>query len=266
MHNLIAQKMKRKTVVIIIVIVVIILLAISSWLIYKKYFKKTTGDLEDDKNIDPNLYGGATPAGGGYTTPATFPLRKGMSGQAVADIQNAINKKCNKGLVPDGAFGPKTEAALNSCYGATTVSQALYTQMKLDSSGVPTGSGCPEGQYKIPGLGCVKTPTFGGSSSAPPSSTGFKPGDKIYGKTLGKMLLYKLPSSGSSIGEITIGTSSQCDNKNTVYVCSWLPIGTFLNDSTEGFSKIRITTKHYNGSGWSNGPADYYVYTSLIKK
>jgi hypothetical protein len=121
--------MKRKTVIIIIVIVVVILMAVSSWLIYRRYFKKEKTNIVDEPII-PDYSSGI--GSGGYAQ-TSFPIKKGMNGAEVTDIQNAINKKCNKGLVADGAFGPLTEAALKSCYNTTTVSQTLYTQMKFDS-------------------------------------------------------------------------------------------------------------------------------------
>jgi len=244
--------MKRKAIIIIIIIVVIILMAVSAWLLYKRFGGKKTGTGEEFIP-DPNVGGGG---GGGYS-PASFPVRKGMSGPIVVDVQNAINKKCNAGLTPDGAFGPKTEAALKSCYaGITEVSQAVYTQMKIDTT-TPAG--------------VVVPPTWRPSTTQP---TGLKPGDKVYAKTLGTLLLYKIPSSSSgSVGKIEIGITSQnCGEKDYVYVCSHLPIGTYISDSVEGFSKIRVEANHlydagfFAGNQWTTTPQEYYVYTSLIKK
>jgi len=126
--------MKRKSVIIIIVIVVIILIAISAWLIYRKYFKKE--EFKDDYVPPVPDYSGGT-----SYVPASFPIKKGMRGQGVVDVQNAINKKCNKGLITDGEFGPKTEAALKSCYNYTTVNESLYTQMKMDLGGASANVG-----------------------------------------------------------------------------------------------------------------------------
>ncbi len=75
-------------------------MAISAWLIYKK-FKK-----EDTELPPPPLpdYSGGGSGGGGYST-ASFPVKKGMSGPMVIDIQDSINKKCKSNLATDGAFG-----------------------------------------------------------------------------------------------------------------------------------------------------------------
>lgn len=254
--------MKRKAVIIIIIIVVIILMAVSAWLIYKKLFKKDGGTGEEFIPFpDPN-------AGGGYS-PASFPVKKGMSGPIVIDIQNAINKKCNAGLTPDGAFGPMTEAALKSCYaGITEVSQAVYTQMKIDASAAPS-SQCPKGMIPDPSYGCIMAGA--GKTTTP---TGFQPGDKVYARTLGQTLLYKIPSANSeSVGYIQVGVTSQnCGGKNVVYTCMHLPIGTYISDSVEGFSKIRVEANHLYDAGflagnqWTTTPHEFYIRTSLIKK
>jgi hypothetical protein len=130
--------MNKKAVIIIIVIVVIILLAVSSWLVYKKLIKKDKKDedTDGDYNLPPINYSGGAPSGG-YTTPISFPIKKGMNGAEVVDIQNAINKKCNKSLNPDGKFGPGTQAALQSCYNVSEVDQTLYTTMKISGSAAP---------------------------------------------------------------------------------------------------------------------------------
>ena len=254
--------MNKKAVIIIIVIVVVILLAISSWLVYKKFIKKSEDEGTDgDYNLPPINYPGGAPSGG-YTTPISFPIKRGMNGDSVIQIQNAINKKCNAGLTPDGAFGPKTESALSSCYKTTSVTEALLTQMKFDAGA--GASGCPGGYYKGP-LGCMK---IGGTST--PTPTGFKPGDNVYARMLGNLLLYKYPSSNSLIGEIAIGSSPKCGTANIIYVCNWIPIGTYISASSEGFSKIRVQAKHINNEnsmGYTTKNEEFYVYTtSIIRK
>ena len=131
--------MSRKSVVVIIVIIVIILIAVSAWLVYKKYFKAPVAGDGGDQTPPPYDYT-PPPSGGGYSS-VSFPIKKGMSGQMVVDVQDSINKKCKSNLTADGKFGPLTQSALKSCYNATTVSQALYTQMKLDAVGSPSTNG-----------------------------------------------------------------------------------------------------------------------------
>jgi len=232
--------MKRKSVIIIIVIVVIILLAVSSWLIYKKFFKKdTTTDGEDE--LPPDYSGGNT-GGGGYTAPASFPISKGMNGPMVIDVQNAINKKCNKGLTPDGAFGPKTEAALLSCYGSTTVSQATYTQMKSGSGG------CPSGMKPDTILGCVS------AYKPAPAPVGMQKGNPVYAKTP-SLVLFSYPNGSSSFGRL----ANNFDLSKS--------IGLYETASTEGFSKVWIGVNYITNSGLlGKAPVWAYVYTNLIRK
>ena len=235
--------MKRKSVIIIIVIVVIIMLAISSWLIYKKYFKNTSTDGDGElPPPSPDYSGGGS---GGYSYPASFPIRKGMSGSTVTDVQKAINKKCNANLTTDGAFGPKTESALKSCYGSTTVSEALYTQMKIDT---PV-SGCQEGYYKGP-LGCMK---IGGGTPAP-APTGMQKGNPVFAKTP-SLVLFSYPNGSSSFGRL----ANNFDISKS--------IGLYETASSEGFSKVYVMVNYIKNNGMlGNAPVWAYVYTSLIKK
>jgi hypothetical protein len=46
-------------------------------------------------------------------------------------LQNAINAKCSKNLVPDGKFGPLTKAAAQSCLGSSVVSWDTYKGLGL---------------------------------------------------------------------------------------------------------------------------------------
>ena len=238
--------MKQRSVVILIVFIVIILIAGSSWLIYSKYIKKPmerdTLEPEDTSNIPMPVGGTSVSLGPSASTGVTpsFPIKKGMKGQLVVDVQNAVNKKCNANIVPDGVFGPKTEAAVKACYGSTTVNETVYAQMKSDAA----GNTCKAGEYKVPGIGCI--PVLGGTTV---SSTKMKSGDPIYAK-MASTLLFSAPAGNSSIGHI----DSNFDLKKS--------IGSYQLESTGGFSKIFLTTPYVKNNGGS-GPAmsTVYVYT-----
>mgnify|MGYP000051688555 CR=1 FL=1 len=231
--------MKRKIVVASIVLVVLILIFISSWLIYKKYIKKP---IQDELPPDTNSSSGTNSAPVGITP--SFPLRKGMSGPMISDVQNAVNKKCNANLVPDGKFGPMTEAATKSCYGATQVNEALYTQMKIDS----TGSGCPDGQYKVPGIGCMKIlPT------STPASNELKKGDAVVSR-MPSIVLFSSPAGNTSIGKIVNLTPDKS-------------IGVYELKSEGDFSKLWLNVNYVKNNGMlGTPPAWVYVYSSVIKK
>lgn len=232
--------MKKKAIIIVIIVVVIIVLAVSSWIIYKKFFKSNT-DIGDDnlgedggEPLPPATYGG----GGGYAS-ASFPIAKGMSGPQVIAVQDSINKKCNAGLTTDGKFGPKTETALKSCYGVTSVSQALFSQM---------GSQCPPGMKPDPRYGCVDAykPT--------PAPTGLQKGNSVFAKTK-DLVLFSTPSGNSSFGRIP----NNFDLSKS--------IGLYETVSTEGFSKVYVMVNYITNSGFiGKAPVWAYVYTSLIRK
>lgn len=231
--------MKRKIVVAGIVTIVLILIFISSWLIYKKYIKKP---IQDELPPDTDSSNGTSSAPIGIAP--SFPLRKGMSGPMISDVQNAVNKKCNANLVPDGKFGPMTESATKSCYGVTQVNEALYTQMKIDS----VGNGCPEGQNKVPGLGCMKIiPT------SAPKSNELKKGDLVASK-MSSIVLFSSPSSNTSIGRISNLTPDKS-------------IGVYELKSEGDFSKLWLNVNYVKNNGMlGTPPALVYVYTNLIKK
>ena len=75
------------------------------------------------------------PGEGSEITPnvnyADFPLRKGSKGEAVKNLQLALNKARNIDLVPDGVFGNATLKALKDNYGYETVSKTQYNSMVL---------------------------------------------------------------------------------------------------------------------------------------
>jgi len=233
--------MKRKIIVASIVLVVLILIIISSWLIYKKYIKKPIQDeLPPDDSSNGNVGTSSAPVG----IPPSFPLRKGMSGAMISDVQNAVNKKCNANLVPDGKFGPMTEAATKSCYGAIQVNEALYTQMKIDS----TGSGCPSGQYKVPGIGCMKI-----MPTSAPASNELKKGDAVVSR-MPSIVLFSNPAGNTSIGKIVNLTPDK-------------QIGVYELKSEGDFSKLWLNVSYVKNNGMiGNPPAWVYVYSSVIKK
>jgi|LakMenE18May11ns_1017448.scaffolds.fasta_scaffold9954734_8 hypothetical protein len=237
--------MNKKAVIVIIVIVVVILLAISSWLVYKKFIKKPEDEGTDgDYNLPPINYPGGAPSA--YTTPISFPIKRGMNGDSVIQIQNAINKKCNAGLTPDGAFGPKTESALSSCYKTTSVTEALLTQMKLE--GGSSGAKCPPGMKPDAAFGCVSLfkPT--------PTPTGMQKGNSVYAK-LPKLVLFSTPSGNSSFGRLA----------NNIDLSK--PIGVYELKSEGDFSKIWLNLNYIKNNGMIGmAPAWAYVYTNLIRK
>lgn len=231
--------MKRKIVVAGIVLVVLILILISSWIVYKKYIKKP---IQDELPPDTSSGSGTSSAPVGITP--SFPLRKGMSGPMISDVQNAVNKKCNANLVPDGKFGPMTESATKSCYGATQVNEALYTQMKIDS----TGSGCPDGQYKVPGIGCMKI-----MPTSTPASNQLKKGDAVVSR-MPSIVLFSNPAGNTSIGKISNLTPDK-------------QIGVYELKSEGDFSKLWLNVSYVKNNGLlGTPPAWVYVYSSLIKK
>lgn len=231
--------MKRKIIVTTIILIVLILIVISSLIIYKKYIKKPIQDelppSDDSGNSTSSAPVGITPS---------FPLRKGMSGPMISDVQNAVNKKCNANLVPDGKFGPMTESATKSCYGVTQVNEALYTQMKIDS----TASGCKDGEYKLPGMGCVKIlPT------STPKLNELKKGDLVVSR-MPSIVLFSSPSGNTSIGKI-------------INLSTDKPIGIYELKSEGDFSKIWLNVNYVKNNGLlGTPPAWVYVYSSMIKK
>lgn len=230
--------MKRKIVVASIVLIVLILIFISSWLIYKKYIKKPIQD-----ELPPADSSNGTSSAPAIGITPSFPLRKGMSGPMISDVQNAVNKKCNANLVPDGKFGPMTEAATKSCYGATQVNEALYTQMKIDSTG-----GCPSGQYKVPGIGCMKT-----ISIPTPASSELKKGDLVVSR-MPSIVLFSSPAGNTSIGKIVNLTPDKS-------------IGVYELKSEGDFSKLWLNVNYVKNNGMlGTPPAWVYVYSSSIKK
>ncbi len=69
-------------------------------------------------------------------TDTGFPLRYGSGGEKVKVIQAALNKVMNAGLVVDGKWGPKTQAAMNKAAAkfpshitAHEVTQPQYNQL-----------------------------------------------------------------------------------------------------------------------------------------
>lgn len=221
--------MKKKAIIIVIIVVVIIVLAVSSWIIYKKFFKSNT-DIGDDnlgedggEPLPPATYGG----GGGYAS-ASFPIAKGMSGPQVIAVQDSINKKCNAGLVTDGKFGPKTESALKSCYGVTSVSQALFNQIAIPTTGAinPTGV------------------------------SGFSLGQRVFLK--GSVAnLYSYPQFANNYIVGSVEKSFFLDKA----------IGQYISPATGGFSKIKVFGyKPYGKTDYKVETREVYISTQAISK
>ncbi len=219
--------MSRKAIAIIIVFIVLILIAVSVWLIIRK-LNKSAGSPGGDQNPPPYDYIPPSYSGGGagYSS-ASFPIKQGMSGQMVTDVQDSINKKCNSNLVTDGKFGPLTGSALKSCYNVTQVSQALYTQMKLDGGSAPIVS-----------------------------STGFNSGDKIYLKAnIADIYSYPAFSSSYIVGSLD---KVQFTDK---------PIGYYTSPATGGFVKIKVFGyKPYGKTAYIVDTKDVYISSSSIQK
>ena len=235
--------MKRKIIVAVIIFIVITLIIISSWLVYKKYIKPQP--IQDELPPDN---GNTNPTGGGAPTNNTvmsFPLKKGMDNSSVIEVQNALNEKCKANLVADGKFGPKTEAALKSCYGVTQVSEALFAQIKSDAGGK-----CPDGKMKIPGIPCSSPVVLGVGGAA---AVGLKKGENVVSR-MPTMVLFSAPVGNSSIGKI-----SNLDSNKI--------IGVFESIASTEFSKLWLNVSYVKNNGLlGTPPAWVYVYTSLIKK
>jgi len=90
-------------------------LGIGAWLIWYFFFKEKEVPADTDKT-QPKPEDGGGSGGGGSTTPTgnytqcseTFPIRQYCKNETIKQIQSCI------GVVPDGKFGPKTQAALES--------------------------------------------------------------------------------------------------------------------------------------------------------
>ena len=129
----------NKKLKIAIIIVIFIAIIISSYFLF---FGK-----EDDSTDDPLK---KTGSGGSTTTTyanfltknATFPLKVGVKGKEVGQLQNYLNVTESANLVVDGDFGSITEKALlrkcfktpiwniiNSC--ESEVSKELFTSAKI---------------------------------------------------------------------------------------------------------------------------------------
>lgn len=118
--------MNKKKVLIIGIVGAMAIASIAAWLIVrrKKIATENTGQ-----------YGSAGTTTGGTTTKWTtknldddyeYPIRRGDSGSVVTFIQNGLNKTYNAGLVVDGKFGAKTEAALLKHFGKKELNEADF--------------------------------------------------------------------------------------------------------------------------------------------
>lgn len=126
--------MSKKYIIIAAIIVLIVLI----WLVFGT--KK-----QDDTKTKGNTGGGGS--GGGYTPSNTFPIQYGQSGELVKQLQNKLNAAgANPQLTADGAYGPKTQAAVRAKFGGDGKS---VTQSQFDSlaQGGGTGTGGGSSNY-----------------------------------------------------------------------------------------------------------------------
>lgn len=240
---------KRKIIIITIVILGIALLVLASWFIYKNFIKNSGKDKtkldggSGDFNVD-NSSGGSdsqsTSSGGGYT-------KNPFSSSA--DVkkfqQYVINTKKDKTILGrggDSGFGDDGKWGRN-----TALAWDKY------------------GKDYNPTLANVTTTT-------PTTSKTFVKGEDVYATLTGHLVLFEYPDSKSSIGYVNIGTTANNCKDKSINHCNFYPIGTFVQYSMGGFTKINLTTKYFNqsflNSGWmSNSEGkEFYVYNELIKK
>lgn len=100
---------------------------------------------KDDSNKKQNTGGGGS--GGGYNPSDSFPIQYGQSGELVKQLQNKLNAAgANPQLTADGAYGPKTQAAVRAKFGGDGKS---VTQSQFDSlaQGGGTGTGGGSSNY-----------------------------------------------------------------------------------------------------------------------
>lgn len=131
---------KRKVVIIVIIIFIIILLTVGIYFVVRSKPKtESDADIYAKGEETPPIPGGPPTSSGGSLVNNEFPLKKGMRGTLVSNVQSKLssNPTCLNSLkiagasVPtaDGVFGPITEKALKTCFGVTQVSKELYDSM-----------------------------------------------------------------------------------------------------------------------------------------
>lgn len=86
---------------------------------------------EEMPEEEPTDGGGGGSVGGSYTNCGDFPFIKFCKNTKIAEVQ-----KCLGGLVADGKFGPKTEAALESAGYGTDISEDDYNKIIQKCKGV----------------------------------------------------------------------------------------------------------------------------------
>lgn len=232
--------MKRKVIIISIVIFIVILLSVGTYFIIKSRPKK-----ESDKDLAesdvPPVYDGAPVANISTYSSASFPIKKGMRGEMVANVQRYLGSnaacvssyKINGASIPtaDGVFGPITEKALKSCKGVNTVSQELYNQM-------------------------IAPPP-----AAAPSATAIKKSDKIY-LSGDQSMLFTFPENKA---QYFLGRVSK-----TLFLDK--SFGIFIEDAANGMAKITVigyepynkTTGGYDAFKAQSTTA--YIFKSNIRK
>ncbi len=115
-----------KKKVIIITAAAMVIVSIAVWLIVRQKRKGTDNTLQRDA--------GSTT--GSTTTKWTiknlddseidWPIKRGDAGTIVTNIQNGLNSKYGAGLVVDGKFGAKTEAALLKYFGKKELTESDF--------------------------------------------------------------------------------------------------------------------------------------------
>lgn len=232
--------MKRKVIIILIIVFIVLLLSAGVFFILKSK-PKTESDLDAAQSDVPPVFDGAPVANISTYTTASFPLKKGMRGDLVANVQRYLSSnaaclstyKVTGASAPtaDGVFGPITEKALKSCKGVTTVSKELYDQMTAVAA--PAAS----------------------------SSTAIKKSDKVY-LNGSQAMLYTFPENKP---EYFFGKVSK-----TVFLDK--PIGIFVEDVSGGFAKITVGGyEPYIKASGSYGPfkaesKTVFIYKSSLRK
>lgn len=144
--------MKVKTLLIIGITVVTLT---ASGLIIASALKSGNNDSGDNGgNSEPNKGGssknsGGSSSGGSSYVSESFPLKKGMKGDNVKKLQNAL------GVTADGMFGNNTENALYAKYKVTSCNQTLFDSIMLSYSktngGYSTNTSNAEPSQKMKG-------------------------------------------------------------------------------------------------------------------
>lgn len=111
-------------------ILILVLVLVLIFIIYLIFSKKSSTSTEDQtKNDSSNIFSNITQTVTN-TVSGSFPLKKGSFGKNVTTLQNYLNSK-GATLVPDGAFGNLTLAALQKYTGLSEVSESYFNTYVL---------------------------------------------------------------------------------------------------------------------------------------